>query len=81
MFETIFLIIFLSIYLYIYYNPKFYIPKTLPHPSTMNSKSRIVNFKSISIFYLSLKVMVKMISVNMKSGVVFVVISHIKNNK
>ena len=28
MFETIFLIIFLSIYLYIYYNPKFYIPKT-----------------------------------------------------
>ena len=71
---------FLSIYLYIYYNPKFHILKTLSHPSTLNSKSRLVNLMGISVFYPSLKVKVKVISVYMKSGtmnVVFVVISHL----
>ena len=81
MFETIFLffLYFLSIYLYIYWNPKFHIPKTLPHPSLLNPKSRLVNPRGTKIFYPSLKVRVKLISVNMKSGitnVVFVAIFH-----
>ena len=70
--------IFLSIYLYIYSNPKFHIPKIIPHPSTLNSKSRLVNHKSIIVFYPSLKVRIKMVSVKMKNGtmnVLFVAIS------
>ncbi|WZY76180.1 hypothetical protein YC2023_022564 [Brassica napus] len=31
-------------------NPKFPIPKTLLHPSTLNPKSRLVNLKGISVF-------------------------------
>ena len=72
----------LSICLYIYQNPKFHIPKILPHLSTLNPKSRLVNPKGISIFYPSLKVMVKVISVNIKScimNVVFVTIFNKKN--
>ena len=41
----------LSIYLYIYYNPKFHITKTLPHPSTLNHKCRLVNRTIINIFF------------------------------
>ena len=43
--------------------------------------SRLVNPRGISIFYPSLKVRVKVISVNMKIGtmnVVFVAISHVR---
>ena len=80
MFETILKknLVFLSIYLYIYENLKFHILKILLHPSTLNPKSRLVNSKGISVFYPSLKMMVKMVSVNMKSGtinVIFVAIS------
>ena len=74
-----FFIYFLSIYLYIYQNFKFHILKILPHPSTINPKSRLVNTMSITIFYFSLKVSVKVISVNIKidlMNVVFVTISH-----
>ena len=70
--------VFLSIYLYIYQNPKFHIQKSLPHSLTLNPKSRLVNSKDIIVFYPSLKVSVKVISVNMKSGtmnVLFVAIS------
>ena len=49
MFEIVFLNI-LSIYLYIYQNLKFHIPKTLSHPSTLNSKSRLVNTRDINVF-------------------------------
>ena len=69
--------IFLGIYLYIYQNFKFHIPKTLPHPSTLNPKSILVNPNDIIIFCPSLNVRVKMDSVNMKNGttnVLFVVI-------
>ena len=49
------------------------------HPtSTLNPKSRLVNLMDISVFYSSLKMRVKVISVDMKNGimnVVFVVIS------
>ena len=68
----------LSIYLYIYLNLKFYIPKTLLHPSTLNPKFRLVNPRGINVFYLSLKVKVKIICINMKSGhmnMVFMTIS------
>ncbi|WZY90417.1 hypothetical protein YC2023_047152 [Brassica napus] len=51
-----------------FYNPKFHIPKTLLHPSTLNPKSRLVNPKDIIVFYPSLKVRIKMVSINMKSG-------------
>ena len=63
----------LIIYLYIYYNTKFHISKNLPYPSTLNSKLRLVNPNGISIFYPSLQVMVKMVSINMKSGIMNVV--------
>ena len=46
--------------------PKFYIPKTLPHPSTLTPKSRLVNHRDINIFYTSLKVMLKKVSVKHK---------------
>ena len=77
----LFLKYFLSIYLYIYYNPKFYIPKTLPHPSTLNPKSRLVNPRDISVFYYSLKVMVKMVIVNMKNDTINVVLVAISLDK
>ena len=66
MFEISFFlkIIFLSIY----WNHKFHFPKILPHPSTLSSKSILVNFKGISVFYPLLKTKIKMISVNMKNG-------------
>ena len=71
MFETILKknLVFLSIYLYIYENLKFHIPKTLSHPSTLrhpstlSPKSRLVNPKVINVFYPSLKVRVKVVSV------------------
>ena len=69
----LFFYFFLSIYLYIYYNPKFHILKTLPHPSTLNPKSRLVDPNIINVFYPSLKVMVKIVSVNMKSCIINVV--------
>ena len=52
--------------------------KTLSHLLTLNSKSRLVNFMGINIFYPLLKVMVKIIIVNMKNGttnVIFATIS------
>ena len=70
-------IYFSSIYLYIYWNPKFHIPKTLPHPLTLNPNYRLVNPRGIIV-----KVKVKVVSVNMKSdtiNVVFVAISFIYN--
>ena len=78
MFETILKknLVFLSIYLYIYENLKFHILKILLHPSTLNPKSRLVNSKGISVFYHSLKMRIKMISVNMKIDIIFVAISH-----
>ena len=54
--------------------------KTLPHSSTLNHKSRLVNPTGINVFYHSLKVKVNVVSVNMKNNtmnVVFVVISHV----
>ena len=51
---------------------------TPPHPSTLNPKYILVNPSDIRVFFPSLKMRVKMISVNMKSGtmnVVFVAIS------
>ena len=71
-------IYFLSIYLYIYQNPKFRIPKTLSHLSTLNPKSRLINRKGIIVFQSSLKVRVKVISVNIRSvtmNMLFVAIS------
>ena len=53
-------------------------PKTLSHPLSLNPKSRLVNPRGISVFYPSLKVRVKVISVDMKSdtiNMVFVAIS------
>ena len=53
------------------------IPKTIPHLSTLKRKCKLVNPRGISIFYPSLKMRVKVISVNMKNGamnVVFVAI-------
>ena len=49
----------------------------LPHPSTINPRSILVNPMDINIFYPSLKVGVKVVSVNMKNdtmNVVFVAI-------
>ncbi|WZZ34911.1 hypothetical protein YC2023_018312 [Brassica napus] len=55
-------------------NPKFHIPKTLPHPSTLKHKFGLVNSRGLSIFYHSLKVRVKVI-IDMKSGTMNVICS------
>ena len=60
-------------------NPKFHIPKILLHPSTLNPKFRLVNHRSINVIYPSLKMKIKVVSVNMKIGTmnaIFVRISH-----
>ena len=51
-------------------NMVFHILKTLSHPSTINHKSRLVNLRGINVFYFLLKMRVKMVSVNMKNGIV-----------
>ena len=51
--------------------------KTLPHSSILNPKSRLVNPRDINIFYLSLQVMVKIVSVSMKNGIMNVVFTAI----
>lgn len=59
--------------------PKYYITKTLPYPSTLTPKSRLVNHRDINIFYTSLKMMLKMVSVKDKKwyyDLIFVTISH-----
>ena len=47
---------------------KFHIPKILLHPSILNLNSRLFNPRVINVFFPSLKVRVKMVSINMKNG-------------
>ena len=65
-------------FLYVYIRIlNFLFQKLYPTPSTLNSKSRLVNPRNINVFYSLLKVRVKVISINMKSGtmnVIFVAI-------
>ena len=52
---------------------------TKSHPSTLNHKFRLVNPRIINIFYFSLKMRVKTVNVNMKSGtmnIIFLTINY-----
>ena len=79
-FKNIYIYIYLFIYLFIYQNLNFYIPKTLLHFSTLNFKSKLVNPKGIDVFYPSLKLRIKMVSVNKKSGTMNVVLWQFPQN-
>ena len=52
---------------------KFHIPKILLHPSILNLNSRLFNPRVINVFFPSLKVRVKMVSINMRSGILKIV--------